>query len=659
MKLQSAVAAVDHPLAMLTAAEVQAAVAILRREGHLEGSTRVHSMVLREPPKETVLEFEPGHHFDREVAVVLHDRARRVAFEALVSVTGDEIRSWRERTDVQPPITMEELDGCERAIKANEEWQAAMRRRGFTDFELAQVDPWPTGWFGPEDDPARARTMRGLTWVRRRDADENGYARPVENLVVLFDLDAMRVLRVEDGPAVKIPERSGNYSVADLADPANYPHVPDGVRTDLRPLDIVQSEGPSFTIDGNLVEWQRWRLRVGFTQREGLVLHTVEYRDQERWRPIVYRASLSEMYIPYGDPGQSQYRKNVFDMGEFGLGMWTNSLELGCDCLGEVRYLDGLIVSSAGEPAPIKNAICLHEEDAGLLWKHFDFRTGRAEVRRARRLVVSTIATVGNYEYGFYWYLNQDGSIEYQVKLTGVMSNGAVDDGVRPSHGTVVAPNVYGPNHQHFFNVRLDMMVDGLRNSVSEVNGVADPAGPENPSGGCWRAVQTLLERESDAQRLVNPLSGRYWRIANPGVRNGLGDEAAYKLLPGENVGHFFHPGASGLQRAGYIAKHVWVTPFDPDQMHAAGAYPNQSPGGDGLPAWTSADRTIADTDLVVWYTFGAHHVVRPEDWPVMPVTQVGFMLKPSGFFDHNPAIDVPPPAACHQDGAQPAGPSA
>ena len=641
---------VDHPLASLTSEEVRRATAVLRREGRLGAMVRVHSMVLLEPSKDVVQAFEPGRPFDRLVMVVLRDRQERVTFEAVVSISDDELRSWRPRTDVQPPFNQVELEDCEVAIKANPEWQAAMRRRGVENPELAQIDPWPSGWFGPEDDPSRHRVIRGLTWARSRP-DENAYARPIENLVVLFDLDAMEVLSIEDGPAVAVPVRSGDYGPEALLDSGNFPHLPDGVRTDLRPLEVTQPDGRSFTVDGNLVEWQRWRFRVGFTQREGLVLQTIAYRDQGRWRPVLHRASLSELYIPYGDPGLSQYRKNVFDMGEVGLGNCTNSLELGCDCLGDIRYLDGLIIDAAGEPVEIKNAICLHEEDDGLLWKHYDGKTRHAEVRRSRRLVISSIATVGNYEYAFYWYLRQDGSIEYEVRLTGIISNGSVDDGVQPAHGSVVAPNVYGPNHQHFFNVRLDMTVDGNRNSVFEVDSVADPAGPENPNGNCWRTASTLVASESEGRRSVDTRVGRYWRVVNPAERNGLGGEVGYNLMPGETVGSFFQPDAPGLRRAGYVTGQVWVTAFDAEQMHAAGAYPNQSPGGDGLPVWVQADRPLVDTDVVVWHTMGAHHVPRPEDWPVMPATRISFMLKPSGFFDHNPAIDVAPPAACVHDG--------
>ncbi len=633
----------EHPLAMLSSEEVRAATAVLRREDKLTDEVRVHSVILLEPPKAQVLGWTPGQAMERVVKVTLRDPRARLTCEATVSLSSDRLQDWRERTDVQPPITMVELDGCEATVKAHAGWQEAMRRRGVTDFALAQVDPWPTGWFSPEDDPSRHRVMRALTWVRHRP-DENGYARPVENLVALVDLDTMEVLGLEDGDPVKIPDASANYSPDDLRQPGNHPHVESRPRLTMQPLDVVQSEGPSFTVEGNLVQWDRWRFRIGFTQREGLVLHTVSFRDHDRWRPILYRGALSELYIPYGDPGLSQYRKNVFDMGEFGLGMWTNSLERGCDCLGEIRYFDGLIADSTGEPVTVQNAICMHEEDDGILWKHFDWKTKTTEVRRSRRLVVSSIATVGNYEYAFYWYFRQDGSIEYEVKLTGIISNGSIDDGVRPTHGTLVAPNVYGPNHQHFFNVRMDMMVDGPDNAVYEVDSVADPEGSANPNGNCWRTVATPLERESTAQRTIDPLRGRYWRIVNRGVRNDLGDPVAYSLMPGDNVGCFFQPDAPGLRRAGYTSHQLWVTAFDPHQMHAAGQYPNQNPGGDGLPKWAGADRPLLDTDLVVWYTMGAHHVPRPEDWPVMPVARIGFMLKPSGFFDYNPAIDLASP---------------
>jgi primary-amine oxidase len=292
----------------------------------------------------------------------------------------------------------------------------------------------------------------------------------------------------------------------------------------------------------------------------------------------------------------------------------------------------------------------MHEEDYGILWKHVDWRTGHTEVRRSRRLVVSFIATVGNYEYGYFWYFYQDGTIQYEVKLTGIMHTGALPPGETRKYGTLVGPGLYTPNHQHFFSVRLDMMVDGLENSIYEVHTEAEPIGPENPYGNAFVAKKTLLSTEQAAQQQVDPLNARYWLIVNPAKNNSLDQPVAYKLMPGENVRPFVHPESSVSKRAAYITKHLWVTPYRPDEKYPTGDYPNQHPGGAGLPAWTAADRSIERTNLVVWYTIGAHHIPRPEDWPVMPCSYIGFMLKPVGFFERNPGLDVPPSAdhSCH-----------
>jgi primary-amine oxidase len=637
-----------HPLDPLSAEEIEAASRIVRSQKGLADTARFVYIALHEPDKATVLGFEPGDPIHRQAFALIRERAERKTYEAEVSLTNGEVRSWEERTGIQPPIMFEEFLTSEKVVRNDPRWREAMRKRGVTDFENVMIDPWSLGYNGPEDDPENGRLIRPITFVRQGRPDDNGYARPVEGLVVRFDLDRMEVLEVEDHGVVPLPPRSGNYMAEGITDPNNTPHFPAGARTDLRPIEITQPEGPSFQVDGHEVSWQKWRFRVGFTPREGLVLHTIAYKDGDTWRPIIYRASLTEMFIPYGDPRPTHYRKNVFDMGEYGVGLLSNSLELGCDCLGEIRYFDAWVNDNDGKAMQITNAICMHEEDYGILWKHTDFRTMKAEVRRSRRLVVSTIATVGNYEYGYFWYLYQDGTIQYEVKLSGVASVGALPVGEKPEHGTLLAPGLYGPNHQHFFCVRLDMMVDGADNSVYECDSVAVPSGPENPHGNAWVVKSTLLSRESEAQRVIDPFAARYWKIANPSKVNAVGDPVAYKLQPGDNVLPFYQPDAHAIQRAQFATKHLWVTAYDPAQNFPAGDYPNQHPGGDGLPVYAGADRPLENTDLVVWYVFGAHHALRPEDWPVMPATYIGFHLKPQGFFDGNPALDVPVADHCH-----------
>jgi primary-amine oxidase len=629
-----------HPLEPLSAEEIAAVSALLKRERGLSDAVRFVFVTLAEPPKPEVLRWAPGDApLPREAFVVLRDRDRRLTCEAVVSLTDGAVRSWKELPGVQAPIMAEEFFACEETVRADPRWQEAMRKRGITDFTLAMIDPWASSYTGPQDDPAERRIARPLTWIRTAP-NENGYARPIEGLLVVVDLDEMAVVDVEDHGVVELPTHPGNYEPEFLDDPGNVPPTP-VIRDDVRTIDITQPDGPSFTVDGHEVSWQKWKLRLGFTPREGLVLHQIGYQDGDRLRSVIYRASLAEMYVPYGDPAPTHRFKNVFDQGEYGVGWLANSLTLGCDCVGHIQYFDGVVNDQDGQPVVIPNAICMHEEDDGIAWKHTDFRTNAVQVRRRRRLVISSIVTVGNYEYGFFWYLYNDGSIEYQIKLTGIISTGAIASGEQPAHGVLVAPGLYGPHHQHFFCIRMDMAVDGPGNSVVEVDSVPSPLGPGNP-GNAWTTQRTVFASESQAQRPIDPLKGRFWRIENPSQVSALGSPTAYKLMPGENVAPMFAPDSLFAARAGFTSAHLWVTAYDPAQNFAAGDYPNQSPGGQGLPAYATGDRPIEDADVVVWYTFGAHHVVRPEDWPVMPVSTAGFHLKPSGFFAGNPALDLP-----------------
>lgn len=628
---------IQHPLEPLSAEEVTAAVAIIRAERNLDERIRFPMVVLNEPPKSVVLNFKDGDEIEREAFVIILNNATGATYEAIVSLTAKAVKSWQHIPDVQPSIMLDEFGECEAVVKANPEFQEALKKRGITNADLVMVDPWSAGNYAIEDEKGR-RLSRTLCWVRSSPTD-NGYARPIEGVIAVVDLNSMEVLKVEDYGVVPLPPNPGNYATE---------FIPK-FRTDLKPLNIVQPEGPSFEVQGHFVRWQKWQFRIGFTPREGLVLYTVGYEDQGQVRPILYRASLSDMVVPYGDPRPQHYRKNAFDVGEYGVGTLANSLTLGCDCLGEIYYFDAVMTNSRGFIVTIKNAVCMHEEDYGILWKHVDWRTDHTEVRRSRRLVVSFIATVGNYEYGFFWYFYQDGTIQYEIKLTGIVNTAASAPGETPKYGTLIAPQLNALIHQHFFNVRLDMSVDGENNSVYEVNTEAEPLGPDNPYGNAFFAKSTLLAKESEAQRIINPLSGRYWKVVNPSVLNSLGQPVGYKLVPGDNILPFAHPDSSLLKRAGFMTKHLWVTPYQPDEQFAAGNYPNQHPGDEGLPRWTQANRALENTDVVVWYTFAQHHIPRPEDWPVMPTSYIGFMLKPVGFFDANPAIDVPPSESKHK----------
>ena len=479
-----AVAAPSHPLDPLTPGEIRRAAAAVRAAHDLGAGMMFETISLREPDKQIVQGFHAGADLVREAFVCAFDRRNGHVFEARVDLIADRVVDWQPVLGARPRILLDDILLVGEVARADPRFQAALNKRGITDIHNVQVDPWSAGNYGLPDEEGR-RLSHTFCWYRNEKHD-NGYAHPIEGLCAVIDLDRACVLRVDDYGEAELPRPSRNYAARYRTD----------YRQDIKPLEIVQPAGPSFIVEGNEVRWQKWRLRVGFNAREGLVLHAVGYEDQGRLRPVLHRAALSEMVVPYGHPGGGHFRKNAFDVGEYGIGVLSNSLKLGCDCLGAIRYFDAWLADSKGEPYCIESAICLHEEDHGILWKHTDLFTGEVDVRRARRLVLSSISTVGNYEYGSFWYFHQDGSIHFEMKATGIMNTAGLRPGEKPDFGTIVSPGVYAHYHQHIFNMRLDMAVDGERNRVVEVDTVALPVGPDNPYGNAFTIRESVLATE-------------------------------------------------------------------------------------------------------------------------------------------------------------------
>ena len=644
---ESSPAAQRHPLAPLTVEEAATAARIALAD--TGPGTRLVYCELVEPARDVVLGWtsQDGQAVPRLARCVLYQPQAPggqpsapdgTAPTTVVTVSLDDqaVTAAVPVPGVQPQVMFTEFVTGAEQIKADPGFQAAMARRGVTDMSQVQVDAWPASNFGLEVDRSGRRLARGVAYVLDGPGS-NPYARPVENLVAVLDRDTGQVVELIDGDVVPVPKDPGRY------DAASQPHP-----RELAPLQILQPDGPGFTVQDGLLRWGPWQLRVSMHPIDGLVLHQVSYIDGDRARPVLYRASVAEMVVPYGSTATSHWWKNAFDAGDVGLGKSANSLTLGCDCLGEIVYLDGVQVDEDGTARAMPKVICLHEEDYGIGWKHTDLANGVAEVRRSRRMVVSFIATVGNYEYGFFWYFYLDGTIQAEVKLTGIIQTQAVEPGTRVPYANPVTPELAGPHHQHLFSFRLDTCVDGPVNSVYEVDAVPVPPGPDNPHGNAFTARSTLLATELGAQRMAAPEHSRYWKIVNHGSVNACGEPVAYKLMPQPGAPLLAQPAAAIAKRAAFATKHLWVTPAHPDERHPAGDFPNQHPGGAGLPAWTAADRPVADTSVVLWPTVGTTHFCRPEDFPVMPVEYVGFTLKPMGFFDRNPAIDLAPSGPGH-----------
>ena len=634
-----------HPLSPLARDEIAAATAVVLREidGENEdgcsGKVSFETVELVEPSRESVRAFDSGvgdGGFERTAFVVFFYEGRvgchrwRISLKDAGSVLGKEFFP-----DARPMVQREESKRATEALREHADFIAGCSKRGITDMNLVHIAPWPAGFIDEADEERELCKGRHVAfvfvWAKMFEKD-NYYAHPLEGLNALLDLKTGEVLRVmdtfEEAP-VPVPQACHNY----LPDLKPFP-----VRDHLKPIDIVQPEGVSFEFKDGRLHWHDFSLVIGFNVREGLTLHDIAFSN----RPICYRASICEMVVPYGDPSSAHARKNVFDIGEIGFGKLTNPLKLGCDCLGTIQYLDCWLADTEGNPMKIENGICIHEEDHGMLWKHYDFKAQTVENRRARRLVISSISTVGNYDYASYWYLYLDGEIEFEMKATGVNNTCACVPGEGGKYGAELVEGVFAHIHQHIFCARLDMTVDGDGTRVVECDTVVDAMGsPENPYGNAFYVKETPIDVEGGRKRNVE--AERYWKFVSGDAKNAMGKPTAYKLEARDARSSFHDPKGPAGSRMGFIFNPLWITPYDAKERYPAGDFVYNSAGGEGLPSFVEQGRSLIGSNPVAWYNFGLHHVPRPEDWPIQPVVRCGFKLTPTGFFDRNPVIDLAP----------------
>jgi primary-amine oxidase len=618
-----------HPLDPLTGEELDAAAQLLLHSGRMSDASRFHYLGLLEPPKQTVLNWQLGSAVPRQAFAVIYNYATNKTAEAVVDLNAHSLASWKEVPGVQPALTWEDFELGDKIIRADPRWQEAIRKRGITDLENVDVG---NVTFAYETDKERSGHRLQFSTPFYRGKGRNGWARPIEGIKAWADLNEKKVYRFVDTGVVPLAPAE-EIDEASLGAPREAP----------KPLEITQSHGPTFEVRGWEVRWQKWRFRYGQNAREGLVLYQVGYEDGGRLRSVLYRASVSEMVVPYGDPDPAWYVRSYFDAGEYSAGRRAVSLEPLRDVPPNATLLNAAFIAPSGKVEALPRSASLYERDGGLLWRHYDEDSKTTEARRSRELVLSSMLTIANYDYGFNWVFHQDGSLEMEILMTGIMMvKGIKDGGGHDDHGHAVGANLRAVHHQHLINFRLDFDVDGTANSVAELNTLAAPSGPQNPVGTSFVMHETVLATEQIAHRNLNLASNRRWKVFNPSVKNDLDQQVGYLLLPGENSAGHALPGSLLRRRAGFLGSHLWVTPYAAEEKYAAGDYPVQSTSESGLAAWARANRPLVNRDIVLWYTVGVTHIPRPEEWPVMTVHKAGFQLVPAGFFSRNPALDVP-----------------
>ena len=604
-----------HALDPLSAAEITRAATVLRAEGRLSDQARFGTIVVNPPEKSAV--------GARAARVIGFDWTRHEGFLAIVDLVASRVQSYTV-IDSEPPMRLLTIRRAEEAAHADPRWVAAMKSRGIDTARVSVLVR--LGERAKLPRKGEDRVVDAGVWLRDGVPD----ALTVEGMTLNVNLTRGRLDGFINPPTPTVVKDSSALKA--LTNP----------RRALLPLSITQPQGTSVRIVGNEVTWDRWRLRVGIDPRRGLEVHDVSFRDGARQRSVLYSGSVSEIVAPYGDPAFGTWYPR--DEGDYGMGLYglTSAVAYN-DAPANAVFLPATMHDQMGRPIVVPRSIVVYERDGGLLWRHANL------ARRARQLVVSTHATIDNYDYQFNWIFAQDGTIESEVALTGIMNVNPTALQLDTAHadghtqtGHLVAPGVNAPNHQHFFSYRLDLDVDGAANSIYTMESRSADSSATNTKGETIEMTERAIGSESAATMDVSFAAARSWRVANTHERNALGQFTGYTLVPGAATPSFSTEWSVPRKASGYIGHQFWATPHATDELYAAGEFQNLGREGDGLPRWTSANRPLLDTDVVLWYTLGITHIPRPEDWPYMPIHRGGFRLVPTSFFARNPTLDVP-----------------
>ncbi|OMP85109.1 Copper amine oxidase 1 [Diplodia seriata] len=639
-----------HPLAPLTGDEIKAASAII--QGAWPQGTNLHfkAVTLEEPPKAEVVPYLEAEHsgaprpnIRRKAFVNYYIRNTNKYHEAIVDLgAGSVERNVRLGPNVHANGDGDEIVAIEKTALEDAGVQAEIAKLQLPKGTVVVIDPWIYGSDGVDDDD---RMYQCFMYMRDplnpNEADSNHYALPLP-ISPVISTETMTVIRIDILPT-GADEKIKPLGPLKIHPPNEYIPEAQQLRTDLKPLRVVQPEGASFTVTqegtSSVIEWQKWRFRVGFNQREGMVLYDVRYDN----RSLFYRISLSDMNIPYADPRHPYHKKSAFDLGDAGAGIMANNLQLGCDCLGHIYYLSSVLSDDKGDTVDMPNVVCIHEQDAGIGWKHTNYRTGRAAVVRNRELVLQSIITVSNYEYILAFQFNQAGELAYEVRATGILSTQPIDEGLSVPFGTVVHPGVLAVHHQHIFSLRIDPALDGHANRLVYSEAHPMPRDPTtNPHGTGYAVTETPVTTTGGYD--LSPSSNRVFKICNAGVRNPVnGAPVAYKIHAPPFQKMLADANSFNHARAEFADHDVYLVAHRDGELYAGGRYTNQSRGGTGVRSWAARADPALDADIVVFVQFGINHVPRIEDFPVMPVEVLKVALKPVNFFDRNPALDVPP----------------
>jgi primary-amine oxidase len=631
---------VTHPLDPLTTEEIATAMQVLQQGGYTDAATRLPILSLHEPNKADVWAWKKGDKLGERRAFLVAKKGRQI-YEGVVNVTKREVESWQEMKGVQAMIMVEDAVSAQEIVIGDARMREKLREHGVADLSKVVCTPLSAGYYGPSE-YENERLLKVPCYLDTGDG--NFWAHPIEGLLATVDLNKRAVVNVEDHGVLPIPKQYAGFHEPRVKKWKEQP----------APLITLQPEGPSYRVDGNMVSWQNWKFHYRIDPREGLVISTVTYDDEGKERKVLYRGSMAGMLVPYGDPSPGWYFRAYMDAGEYGMGKLLTSQVRNADAPSHALFLDAVMADEQGKAYEVKNAVSIFERYANAEWRHFESLYGYNDARARRELVVRSVSTIGNYDYTFDWIFEQNGNIRIDVGASGIEVVKGVearhlhDDphGYETAHGTLVDEFTVAPHHQHIYNFRLDLDVDGEKNSFLRLEPKAVPVAVETPRKSGMIIEEKKFRTEGETPQKFNPMNIPL--AYNPEVKNKQGYSVAYQVIPAAQGTHpfagepLFTPDDWIMKRAGFTKYHLWVTPYDPRQKYPEGDYPNQSKTETGLAKWVQENRSIENRDNVVWVTTGTTHIPRAEEWPIMPTEWASVLLKPFNFFDKTPTLGLP-----------------
>ena len=650
------------PWDSLTAAEYNKAADTIKATQ--DGDVLFIRISLKQPDKATALAWQPGDTAQREAEVTfLQDKKPYLAIVDLngVDLTGDNLTG-----DGAPQVSAMrgghpmysnkgELEPVILGLAEDPAYVAAIQKRGIDPSEALCLPRTIGRFYRDRVNVIRDRLVRlDCFYIKGTGAlgilpTTNLFARPIEGLAIMYNVSRDKIVEITDSYA------EGDAPPHDVS-AEEYHAGALRYRAAVKPVATSRPQGVNFKQKGSLIEWQDWQFRLRFDARQGTILNRVGHNGPDGFRSVAYEIAMSEMFVPYFDNDPNWFYRAYFDMGEYGFGNMATPL-LGTDCPTGAVFQSVILHLPDGTPFEADNRICIFEHDPGHpAWRHYEpiyegipgLATHHS--RAATELVVRMVATIGNYDYFQDYVFTQDGRLRIRLISTGVdavkgVKSATLADPTAKADtktGVLVAPHRLAVNHDHFFNYRLDMDVDGTANNFERHMLRAVPQAANAPRSGIWGVVPQRPTRERQAQTKMAADRPALLVFASTDKQNAMGYPSAYQLMM-PNVKSLVTQLDETFKRGYFVQNNLWVTRFKRNEIFAAGLQTNQSVPYLGLPEYIADNERIDGTDIVGWATIGFHHAPMAEDWPVMPAKIDEIILKPRNFFDRNPAINIRP----------------